>query len=81
MSNAEGSRSRPNQISEERLCAAVRDITAALPDHEALELVLAALEHCDDERSAADLAVEFGLDNAIGRDAAVTAIRTVQGRE
>lgn len=65
----------------ETIKAGTDTIYGALEETEAAELVLAALELSDDESSAADLAVEFGLDDAIGRDAAVTAIRTVQGRE
>ena len=65
----------------ETIKAGTDTIYSALGDPEAKALVSAALEHCDDERSAADLAVEFGLDDAIGRAAAIEAIHAVQGRE
>lgn len=74
----------------ETLQAGTDTIYGALAEPEAKALVHAALERRydedsegahEDKRFAADLAVEFGLDNAIGRDAAVTAIRAVQGRE
>lgn len=65
----------------ETIQAGTDTIYGALEENEAKALVSSALEYADDERSAADLAVEFGLDDAIGRDAAVKAIRDVQGRE